>query len=73
MILLGQSVQQLGRGWTIRGSNPGGREIFRTHPDRPWGPPTLLCNGYRVFHGGVNRKRRGADHPPPSSAEVTNE
>jgi hypothetical protein len=22
---------------TIRGSNPGGGEIFRTHPDRPWG------------------------------------
>jgi hypothetical protein len=21
--------------------NPGGREIFRTRPDRPWGPPSL--------------------------------
>jgi hypothetical protein len=27
-------------------------EIFRTRPDRPWGPPTLLYNGYRVFPGG---------------------
>jgi len=21
------------------------------HPDRPWGPPTLLYNGYRVSRG----------------------
>jgi hypothetical protein len=27
-------------------------EIFRTCPDRPWGPPSLPCNGYRVFPGG---------------------
>jgi hypothetical protein len=26
-------------------------EIFRTFPDRPWGPPSLLYNGYRVFLG----------------------
>jgi hypothetical protein len=38
--------------WTVRGSNPGVGEIFRTRPDRPWGPPTLLYNGYRVFPGG---------------------
>jgi hypothetical protein len=31
---------------------PVGGEIFRTRPDRPWGPPSLLYNGYRVFHGG---------------------
>jgi hypothetical protein len=30
----------------------GGGEIFRTCPDRPWGPPSLLYNGYRVFPGG---------------------
>ena len=29
-----------------------GGEIFRTCPDRPWGPPSLLYNGYRVFSGG---------------------
>jgi hypothetical protein len=34
------------------GSNPGGVEIFRTHPDRPWGPHSLLYIGYRVFPGG---------------------
>jgi hypothetical protein len=27
-------------------------KIFRTRPDRPWGPPSLLYNGYRVFPGG---------------------
>ena len=26
-------------------------KIFRTRPDRPWGPPSLLYNGYRVFPG----------------------
>jgi hypothetical protein len=26
-------------------------EIFRTYPDRLRGPPSLLCNGYRVFPG----------------------
>jgi hypothetical protein len=29
-----------------------GGEIFRTRPDRPWGPPSILHNGYRVFPGG---------------------
>jgi hypothetical protein len=32
-------------------SNPGVGEIFRTCPDRPWGPLSLLYNGYRVFPG----------------------
>ena len=35
----------------IRGSNPGGDEVFRTCPNRPWGQPSLLYNGYRVFPG----------------------
>ena len=29
-----------------------GGETFRTRPDRPWGPPSLLYNGYRVLPGG---------------------
>jgi hypothetical protein len=36
---------KLATGWTVRGSNAGGGEIFRTFPDRPWGPPSLLYNG----------------------------
>jgi len=54
---------------TVRGSNPSEGEVFRTRPDRPWGPPSLLCNGYRVFPGGKKRLGRGVDHPPPTSAE----
>jgi hypothetical protein len=42
-------------------------------PDRPWGPPSLLYNGYRVFPGGKVRPGRDADHSPPSSAEVMEE
>ena len=40
-----------GHGLDGPGIDPGGGEIFRTRPDRPWGPPSLLYNGYRVFHG----------------------
>jgi len=60
-------------GWTVRGSNPGGDEIFRTCPDRPWGPPSLLYNGYRVFSGGKERPGRDANPSPPSSAVVKKE
>jgi len=55
-------------GWTVRGSNPGGREIFRTCPDLLWGPPSLLYNGYRVLAGSKERLGRDADSSPPSSA-----
>ena len=47
----------------------GGGEIFRTCPDRPWGPPSLLYNGYRRFPG-VTWPGRGVDHPHPSSADI---
>ena len=52
------------------GSNPGRGEIFRTCPDRPWGPRSLLYNGYRVFPGGKERPGRDADPLSPSSAVV---
>jgi len=65
---IAQSVERLATGWTVRGSNPGRGEIFRTCPDRPWGPPSLLYNGYRVFPGGKERQGRDADPSPPSSA-----
>jgi hypothetical protein len=48
-------------------------EIFRTCPYRPWGPPSLLYNGYRVFHEGKERPGRDADPSPPSSAVVMKE
>jgi hypothetical protein len=59
-----------GTGWTVRGSNAGVGEIFRTRPDRPWGPPSLLQNGYRVSFPGVKGPGRGIDHPPPYSTVV---
>ena len=45
-------------------SNPGGGEIFRTCPDRPWGPPSILYNGYRVFPGGKEWPGRDFDPSP---------
>jgi hypothetical protein len=36
-------------------------EIFRTCPDRPCGPPSLLYNGYTVFAGGKGRPGRDGD------------
>jgi len=62
-------IPRLATGWTVRRSNPGRGEIFRTRPHRPWGPPSVLYTGYRVFSGG---KSAGAWRwlPTPSSAEV---
>ena len=53
-----------GPGW-----NPGGGEIFRTRPDRPWSHPASYTMGIGFFPG-VNRPGRGVDHPHPSSGEV---
>ena len=66
---IAQSVLWLAKCWTVRGSKPCGGEIFRTCLDRPWSPPNLLYNGYRVFSRG---KAAGAWLWPPItySAEV---
>jgi len=53
--------------------HPDGEEIFRTCPDRPWSPPSLLYNGYRVFPGGKEWPGRDADPSPPSSTMVMKE
>jgi hypothetical protein len=63
-------LYRLATGWTVPGSNPRGVEIFRTCPDGPWGLPSLLYNGYRVSFPGAKQTGRGANQPPPSSAEV---
>jgi hypothetical protein len=59
-------------GYGLRGPGIESRwgEIFRTYPDRPRDPPSLLYNVYRVFPGGRNRPGRDTDPSPPSSAEV---
>jgi len=51
MYVLSTFMDSLRTGW------PGDRipvvgEIFLTRPDQPWGPPSLLCNGYWVIPGG---------------------
>jgi hypothetical protein len=50
--------------WTVRGSNPGGGAIFR-----PGAHPASCTMGTGSFLG-VKQPGHGADHPPPSSAEV---
>ena len=55
---------------TVRGSNFGEGKIFRIRPDRPWGPPNLLYEGYPASFSGVTWQGRGVDLPPPFSAEV---
>ena len=65
-----QSVWRLATGWATRASNPGGGEIFRTRPDWPWGPPSLLYNGGRVSFPGIKRRGHCVNHALPSSAEV---
>jgi hypothetical protein len=54
----------------VRGSNPGGGRDFPHPPDRPWDPPSLLYDGYRLSLQGVQQPGRGVDHPPPSIADV---
>jgi hypothetical protein len=62
----------LATGYGLEGPKiePSEDEIFRTCPDRLWGPPNLLHNGYRVFPEGKERPGRDADLSPPSSAVV---
>jgi len=67
-----QSVWRLTTGWTVRDRIPVGTR-FSAHPDRPWDPPRLLCNGYQVFPRSKVRPGRGADQSPPSTAAVTEE
>jgi hypothetical protein len=50
-----------------------GENIFSSprRPDRLWGPPSLLYNGYRgALSLRVKRPGNEADHSPPPSAEI---
>ena len=60
------SVVGIATGYGLDGPGIESRwvEIFRTCPDRPWGPPSLLYNGYWVFPGGKERPGRDADPHP---------
>jgi len=55
-IILGWISRRWNVVWTGYGIYGPGIEFwwgrdFRTHPERPWGPLSLLYNGYRVFPG----------------------
>jgi hypothetical protein len=56
----------------IEKKNPGGGEIFAHVQTGPGAHPAFWAMGTGSFPG-VKRPGRGADHPPPSSAEVENE
>ena len=45
-------------------------EVYRTHPDRPWGPPSTMVLGLLPSGGWVKRPGRGVDHSPLSGAKV---
>ena len=53
-----------------RSQDFGEGEIFRTRPDRFWGPLSLLYNRYQVSFPAVKRPGRGGDHPSTPSAEI---
>jgi len=46
-----ESIVAVSVDWTVRGSNPGGSEIFRTRPAWRCGPSNLLYNRYGVIPG----------------------
>ena len=48
---IAQSVQRFATGWTVRGSNPGGRRDFPRLSRPTLCPSSLLQIGYRVFLG----------------------
>jgi len=56
--------------WVVRESNPGKDKTFRSFADRPWLPPSLLYNPYRLSFLGIELPRSGADHLFPPSSEV---
>jgi len=56
------------------GFEAGGSKRFshlHTRPDSPFGPPSFPYNGYRGSFRRVKQSRCDVDHPPQSSAEVT--
>jgi hypothetical protein len=53
-------------GWRVWGSDPGGGQIFRTRPDRPWDPHCLLYNVYCVSFLELKWLGRGIDRSHPS-------
>jgi hypothetical protein len=68
--LVAQSVNRLATNWTVRDRIPVGVQFFAHVQAGPGAHPASCTMGTGSFPG-VKRQWRGADHPPPSSAEVT--
>jgi hypothetical protein len=68
-----QWVQRLTMVWTVRGSKPEWEEICSTCPERPWGPHSLLHNGYRFCSLEAKRPGFGFDHPPHLASRIKKE
>jgi hypothetical protein len=74
-----QSVYYLTTDWTTGRSGFDFRQrqkifLYPLCPDRLWGPPSLMSNGYRgSFPQGKVGPLRDADHWPLSSTEVKNQ
>jgi len=48
-----ESVQRPAKAWKVQGTNSGGEKLpVQWCPDRPWGLPSLLYNGYWALRGG---------------------
>ena len=56
-------------GWTFRGWNPAGNEIFLVVQTGPGGYLAYYTRGSRSF-SGVKRPERGAYDPPPYRAQL---
>ena len=50
-----------------------GVEIFRSRPDRPWGPTSILYNAYWGSFLGGKAAGGGVDHPPHLSPTLRKE
>jgi hypothetical protein len=61
--------------WTIRCSIPdsGNISLLQKRPDKLWGPPSLLSNGYQESFLAGKRAKRKAYQSLSFSAEVKNE
>jgi hypothetical protein len=67
-IAIGYGLEERGVGVRV----PVVSRIFSSprRPDRLWGLPSLLSNGYRGLFARVKQQGREADHLPPASAEA---
>jgi len=66
------SLVSIATGWTVWDRIPVGTR-FSARSDWPWGPPSLLYNGYWVFPRGKVWPGCAADHSSPYSAAVMEE